>query len=230
MQPFDVSAVLDPLTEVYPAANILLKAVKAGDRNVQSALSGLWLSEGIPFAFKTRPGIYEALRIWLARRLNVQAKQITIIGSGRQGYSLSPDQNVGRPFGQKSDLDMTAVSLSLFERLREAFFRWKQDYTQEIVHPQNKREKKFWDANKHHCPLGLERGFIDPNKIPTRSRYPEALAVLDALWFVHEKLKVTSDAPCVRKVSIRVYQDWDAFIRQMVINLEAVGRLSKGAG
>ncbi len=94
MRPFDVSAVLDPLTEVYPAANVLLEAAKAGDRDVRYALSRLWLSEGISFAFKTKPGIYEALRIWLARRLNVQAKQITVVGSGSQGYSLSPDQNV----------------------------------------------------------------------------------------------------------------------------------------
>ncbi len=128
MRPFDGSAVLDPLTEVYPAANVLLEAAKAGDRDAHYALSGLWLSEGIPFAFKTKPGIYEALRIWLAHRLNIQAKQITVVGSGRQGYSLSPDQNVGRPFVPQSDLDMTVISSSLFQRLCDTFCRWEQDY------------------------------------------------------------------------------------------------------
>ena len=230
MRPFDVSKVLDPLIEVYPAANVLLEAVKVGDRDVRYALSRLWLSEGIPFAFKTRPGIYEALRIWLARRLNVQAKQITVVGSGRQGYSLSPDQNVGRPFGPQSDLDMTVVSSSLFERLREAFCRWEQDYSQGIVHPRHENEKALWDANRRNCPLGLERGFIDPHKIPAWFRYPEAQAVIDVLWRVHQKLKVTSDAPRVREVSLRAYRDWDAFVRQMAINLEEVGRISKGSG
>jgi len=46
----------------------------------------------------------------------------------------------------------------------------------------------------------------------------------------HEKLKVTSYAPSVRKVSMRVYRDWDSFVRQMAINLEVVGRMSKGVG
>ncbi len=230
MRPFEVSAVLDPLTEVYPAANVLLEAAKVGDRDVRYALSRLWLSEGIPFAFKTRPGTYEALRIWVARRLNVQAKQITVVGSGRQGYSLSPDQNVGRPFGPHSDLDMTVISSSLFQHLREAFWRWEQDYAQGIAHPRHGHEKALWDDNKQHCPVGLERGFIDPHKIPTWSRYHEAQTVNDALWRVLEKLKVTSNAPSVRKVSLRVYRDWDAFVRQMAINLEAVARRSKGAG
>ena len=229
MQAFNVSAVLDPLIEVYPPAGVLLGAVKAGDRDVRYAISRLWLSEGIPFAFKARPAVYEALRIWLARRLDVQAKEITIIGSGRQGFSLSPDQNVGRPFGPQSDLDLTVISASLFQRLRDAFGRWEQDYTHGIVHPRREREKTLWDENQRICPLTLERGFIDPQKIPTWSRYPEAQAVTDTLWRAHEKLKVTPHAPNVRKVSLRVYRDWDSFVRQMAKNLEAVGRIVKAA-
>ena len=227
MQPFNVSAALDPLTEVYPPANVLLRAVKAGDRDARYAISRLWLSEGIPFAFKARPAVYEALRIWLARYLDIQAKEITIIGSGRQGFSLSPDQNVGRPFGPQSDLDMTVISSSLFQRLRAAFGRWEQDYTHGIVHPRNEREKALWGENQRNNPLALERGFIDPQKIPTWPRYPEAEMVMDALWRVHEKLKVTPHAPDVRKVSLRVYRDWDSFVRQMAINLEVVGRIVK---
>ena len=141
MQPFNVSATLDPLTEVYPSADVLLAAARAGDRDVRYAICRLWLSEGIPFAFKARPAVYEALRIWLARRLDVQAKEVTIVGSGRQGYSLSPDQNAGRPFGQQSDLDMTTISVRLFERLRDAFGRWEKDYKQGIVQPRHERER-----------------------------------------------------------------------------------------
>ena len=227
MQPFNVSAILDPLTEVYPSADVLLAAARAGDRDVRYAICRLWLSEGIPFAFKARPAVYEALRIWLARRLDVQAKEVTIVGSGRQGYSLSPDQNAGRPFGQQSDLDMTTISVRLFERLRDAFGRWEQDYKQGIVQPRHERERALWDENQRNCPGALERGFIDPQKIPTWFRYPEAQAVMDALWRVSEKLKVTSHAPNVRKVSLRVYRDWDSFVRQMAINLEVVGRIIK---
>jgi hypothetical protein len=227
MQPFNVSATLDPLTDVYPSVDVLLAAARAGDRDVRYAICRLWLSEGIPFAFKARPAVYEALRIWLARRLDVQAKEVTIVGSGRQGFSLSPDQNAGRPFGSQSDLDMTTISVRLFERLRDAFGRWEQDYKQGIVQPRHEREKALWGENLRNCPGALERGFIDPQKIPTWSRYPEAQAIMDALWRVSEKLKVTPYAPNVRKVSMRVYRDWDSFVRQMAINLEVVGQLIK---
>lgn len=141
MQPFNVSAVLDPLTETYPPADVLLEAAKTGDRDVRYAMSRLWLSEGIPFAFKIRPGVYEALRMWLARRLDVEAKTITIIGSGRQGFSLSPDETLGRPFGSHSDLDFTVLSSSLFRRLEDDFRRWAQDYTQGAVRPRHDQEK-----------------------------------------------------------------------------------------
>ncbi|OFZ98688.1 MAG: hypothetical protein A3H35_08035 [Betaproteobacteria bacterium RIFCSPLOWO2_02_FULL_62_17] len=227
MHPFDISAVLDPLTEIYPSADVLLRAAKTGDRDVRYAISRLWLSEGIPFAFMTRPSIYEALRIWLARRLDVQAKEITIIGSGRQGYSLSPDKNVGQAFGPHSDLDVTVVSSRMYQSLADAFWRWEHDYTQRVVQPRHVHERSLWDENRRNCPFALERGFFDPHKIPAWPRYPEAQTVLDALWRVHEKLKVTPQAPNVRKVSLRVYRDWDSFVRQMAINLEAVGRITK---
>jgi hypothetical protein len=225
MQPFNVSAVLDPLTDVYPPVDVLLAAVKASDRDVRYAISGLWLSEGIPFAFKARPALYEALRIWLARRLDVQAKEITIIGSGRQGFSLSPDKNVGQPFRPQSDLDMTVVSSRLFQSLRDTFRRWQQDYTHGVVSPRSEKEKSFWDDNQHNCPGALLRGFIDPHKIPTWSSYPESKQIMNALWLVHEKLKVTPHVPTIRKVSLRVYRDWDSFVQQMAINLEAVSHI-----
>jgi hypothetical protein len=45
--------------------------------------------------------------------------------------------------------------------------------------------------------------------------------IAQALYEAHEKLKATPDAPAVRKLSVRVYRDWDCFIRQIAINLEA---------
>jgi hypothetical protein len=69
--------------------------------------------------------------------------------------------------------------------------------------------------------LQLERGFIDPHKIPNRDRYPEVRAIAQALYEAHEKLRATPGAPDVRKLSVRIYRNWDCFIRQLVINLQA---------
>jgi hypothetical protein len=44
------------------------------------------------------------------------------------------------------------------------------------------------------------------------------------MWEVAEKLKLTPDAPTVRKVSVRVYRDWDSFVLQMALNLNHVAQ------
>jgi hypothetical protein len=222
MRAFDVSPAIEPLREVYPSADAIITAVRGGDRDARYAIARLWLSEGIPYSFKALPGLYESLRRWLALRLEVQAKEITIIGSGRQGFCLSPGKDLGRPFGDHSDLDLTIVSPRLFRILAAAFERWNKEYMAGAVSPRNDKERKRWDQNTESVPSGLIRGFIDPHKIPTWNRYPEAQMIAQAKYVAHEKLKVTPAAPAVRELSIRVYRDWDSFIRQMAINLESV--------
>ena len=221
MRPFEVSPALEPLLEVYPRAEVILEAARGGDRDARYAISRLWLSEGIPYSFKERPGIYEALRRWLARRLDVHAKEITLVGSGRQGFCLSPGKDLGRPFGDHSDLDLTAICQSLFQQLEASFARWEADYTGGSMTPQNERERQCWEDNRKSVPTNLKLGFVDPYKIPNRKRYPEAQRIAQALYEAHEKLKATADAPRVRNLSMRVYRDWACFIRQMAINLEA---------
>lgn len=221
MRPFEVSPALEPLREVYPSVAVILEAARRSDRDARYAMARLWLSEGIPYSFKARPSVYEALRRWLARRLDVQAKEITLVGSGRQGFCLSPGTDLGRPFGDHSDLDLTAIRESLFQRLEASFARWEADYAGGRVTPRHERERQLWEANRKSMPSGLARGFVDPHKIPTWNRYPEAQTIAQALYEAHEKLKATPNAPAVRKLSIRVYRDWDCFIRQMAINLEA---------
>jgi len=220
MRPFDVSPVLEPLREMYLSANSILDAAKQGDKDARYAIARLWLSEGIPYSFRTRPGLYESLRRWLALRLNVQAKEVTLVGSGRQGFCLNPGPNLRQPFGKHSDLDLSVVSNYLFQQLETAYMRWEADYASGIVAPRHKREYTFWEANKKCVRPGLSRGFIDPHKIPTWKRYHEAQVVAQAMYEAHEKLKLSKYAPTVRKLSVRVYRDWDSFVRQIAINLE----------
>jgi len=222
MKAFNISPAIKPLLETYPPADALIRAIREGDRDVRYAIARLWLSEGIPYAFRTLPGLYESLRRWLARELDVSAKEITLIGSGRQGYCLSPGKDTGRPFGNHSDLDLTIISERHFRKLETAFERWNIDYAAGTVSPRNDIERKYWDDNKKSVPIGLKRGFIDPKKIPTWNRYPEAQMIAQVKYFAHEKLKITPEAPAVRELSIRIYRDWDSFIRQMAINLESV--------
>lgn len=226
MKPFEVLPALEPLREIYPSVSAILTAARGGDKHSRYAIARLWLSEGIPYCFKGRPGIYEALRDWLARRLDVHAKEITLVGSGRQGFCLSPGPDLGRPFGDHSDLDFSVIRQSLFERLKDSLVRWNADYASGDAVPRNEREKYFWDANSKCVPSCLARGFIDPHKIPTWNRYPDAVMVAQTLDEAKGKLAATEGAPAVRKLSVRIYRDWHCFILQMSINLEAAARLA----
>jgi len=230
MKPFNIPNALEFFIETYPDAETILKAIKKGDSNTRYALARLWLSEGIPCCFRSQPAIYEAMRLWLSYNLPVHmhAKEITLIGSGRQGFSLSPDEHFGRPFGDYSDLDFSAVSLSLFKHLERAFNRWLNDYLKRAVLPRNDREKEYWQDNARKVPSNLACGFIDPYKIPTFDQYPEAQTTLDAMYKAHIKLSVTAGAPRVRRVSIRIYRDWGSFVRQLSINLKALLRMNPG--
>jgi hypothetical protein len=222
MKPFNIPKALDSLTDTYPPVETVVEAIKSGDIDTYSALARLWLSEGIPYCFRFRPAVYEGMRMWLSQKLQFHAKEITLIGSGRLGYSLSPDENLGRPFGRDSDLDLTAVSSALFAQLEGAFNRWRADYIKGVVSPRNTRERKYWEDNAKKVPSNLACGFIDPHKIPTFNRYPEAQTIVNILYRAHEHLKATADAPTIRRISLRIYRNWESFIRQISINLMAL--------
>lgn len=226
MKPFNIPKALDSLIDTYPPVETIVNAIKAGNRHTYSALARLWLSEGIPYCFRFQPAIYEGMRVWLSQHFQVHAKEITLIGSGRLGYSLCPDENLGRRFGEYSDLDLTAVSSVLFEQLERAFSRWRADYLAGIVSPRNTSERKYWEDNAIRVPSNLEHGFIDSYKIPSFYRYPEAQATASVLHIAREKLKATTGAPLVRRVTLRVYRDWNSFIRQLSINLQSLLRMN----
>ncbi len=219
MKPFEIPNAIKSIIDIYPTAEDIVKAINNGEKDVRYILASLWLSEGIPYCFRSQPAIYEEVRLFLSQRLKICAKEITIIGSGRQGFSLSPGENFGRPFGKYSDLDLNAISSPLFEKLKREFERWKVDYTIGDVAPRNEFEKKYWKDNVERIPHNLIRGFIDPYKIPTFDRYPQTQVIVDLTSIIHKKLKITPGAPMVRGVGLRVYSDWDAFVRQMSVNL-----------
>ena len=67
----------------------MLQAVALGSQE-QAVVARLWVSEGIPFAFRECPALYEVARAWLAEQLGLDSREISLRGSGRLGYSLSP--------------------------------------------------------------------------------------------------------------------------------------------
>jgi len=180
----------------------------------------LWLTEGLPFAFRAAPAVYEDVRGWLGARLDVHAKQITMIGSARLGYSLAPAPRFGRPFSEKSDLDLSIISDELFQRVGSAFESFCADYRARKVVPRTIYERRFWDENIAFGERNIPRGFFDANKVPNLARYEVIQRVNQSMWDLLKRLEATAEAPRVRRASTRIYRDWRAFVDRVSLNLK----------
>ena len=228
-KPFVISPGLARLTATYPSPQDLLEAAAEGQRE-KAILARLWISEGIPFAFKECPGLYEQFRASLAERLEIDAKEISVAGSGRLGYSLAPDKwgDAYRPM--TSDLDWFAVSEGLFERLCEDFERWCTDYDHGEVRPQSRNDQKYWQANRTETPNQIARGFVDSKRVPNREQYGVFLAMNRCLHRLRLKLQKSEEAHGSSKQwTLRCYRNWQAYERQMNINLQQVVKWARSS-
>jgi hypothetical protein len=219
VKPLQVDAQLLGLSSQYPDASAFREAVLRLSPHSREWVVRLWLTEGIPFAFRDRPAVYESVRGWLGERLHVCPKEVTLLGSARIGFSLACPPDYGRTFSSRSDLDLSIVSPSLFDKFSKSFEQWEADYIGQIVQPRHPRERQLWDENIRRIRTNLARDFMDANKIPTRDRYPIAQTVAQTVWVLKEKLEVTEGAPKVRKASIRVYRSWRALVARVSFNL-----------
>lgn len=218
MRPFSISDHCAQLIDQYPSSDMLLSVAQAMNRDERRRFIRLWLTEGIPFAFRNAPMLYETVRSWLASQFETHPKLITIIGSARIGYSLAPYPQYGRPFGDGSDLDFVIISENVFCGLSDTFYKWKAEVDMGSVHPKSETQQKYWEDNLNRLPKNIIKGFVDAYKIPSWFRYPLAQNVANKMWLLKEKLVATPIAPKIRRASVRVYRDWDAFLAQMEIN------------
>lgn len=204
----------------FPNSDELSKALSGATRHGREVVARLWLSEGAPSAFHDCPVIYEDLRGWLSARLGIHAKEITLVGSARIGYSMAPD-SFGKPFGKHSDLDLAIVSSRLFESLVSDFQLFSEDYTAGVVNPKSNYERHMWQSNLEFGRRNIRKGFFDARKIPNFDRYPVTQQINQAMWKLIKKLEATAAAPRVHHASARVYRDWSAFVNRLAVNLSA---------
>ena len=221
-KPFAIGQSLARLTGAYPPPPHVLEAAAEGPRE-KAILARLWISEGIPFAFKECPGLYEELRKSLAERLGLDAKQISVAGSGRLGYSLAPKRWGEAYEPATSDLDLFAVSEGLFQRMREDFERWGEDYARGDVQPRNREERRYWRANQQETPCNMRRGFVGSNRVPNLEPYAAFRAVNGCLADLRIRLHGADEGPKPQdRLTLRCYRDWSAYERQTALTLNAV--------
>lgn len=216
--PFRIASNLSTLTYPFPPPSDLLEVLKSSNRREREAIARLWLSEGVPHAFWECPVLFEEIRSWLADRLPIHPKDITVIGSARIGYSLA-SREFGRPFGKKSDLDLSIISQSLFRSLQQAAQQFAADYQEGIVVPYYPREHTYWPQNIDAFPTYIGKGFLDSHQIPNRDRYAIVKCINGSMAMLTRKLHVTPGAPTMTRASARVYRDWKCFVNQVSRNL-----------
>ena len=218
-RPFEVDSQLRDLLDHYPDADRLKEILSQSSRRGREIFVRLWLTEGIPFAFRKCPAIYEDLRGWLGSRLEIHPKKISLLGSARTGFSMARPPEYGRDFSHYSDLDFAIVSLELFKQFEDTFNEFERDYLSTAISPRHERERVFWGANLEFGKRNLPLGFFDADKIPYFDRYPISQQVGQAMWVVAKKLEVTPETPKVKKASLRVYKNWESLIERVSLNL-----------
>lgn len=162
------------------------------------------LFEGVPFVFRDQPAAYDLLRRHLSRELNVQPLSITIVGSGRLGYSLNPS-HPGQPILETSDIDILIADEKLFDRFWQLMLKWRYPW-----------HMKHWpDAERAWGVRHLENfiaGYSDPHGIRFARlgfrRYRTQLLDFSYRWFSAFKAAGNYPELAGREFKGRLYRSW----------------------
>ena len=177
--------------------------------------------DGEPIVFAHRPMLYSVVRTHLSDRLGVTPDAMTIVGSGKIGYSLSPD-SFGRPFSPTSDVDVVVVDGRLFDQIWAHLLEWR--------YPWHLRKWSNLDRN-----WGIARleeficGHCTPNVIKyTGLEYAKLLRPLRDLsvrWFDAFQSLGQHSLLASRKFNGRLYRTWDHAAQYHAYSLSEVVKL-----
>lgn len=202
---------------LYPDIE-LMKNILSVSKDEQYEIIRQYFTEGVPSAFSKNPVLYEKIRTFLGGKIGVNAKSISITGSARIGYSLSP---IGNKFGRqydekKSDLDFFAVDANLFNNVSadfNLFVQWLNSPTNTNVNMVLLRE------NERVIAKSILNGFIDQDKIPDLINFPTVKSIYSSLRELLRIMGDTKNCPQPKKTSIRIYKDWNSCIKRITLNI-----------
>lgn len=177
------------------------RALLAG--NDETAILNATLhSDAAPYAFEPNPIRWDAFRGSISARLNINAADIRLVGSGRLGFSMKPGNNL-RSFQDTSDLDVVVINPDAFDTL------WALLLQAAYPRPPNSYASGTWMGRTRN---ELYTGWISPARISfdasiqgTRVR---PVLQLRTQWF--NTLQEASQYPPRRHESIqcRLYRTW----------------------
>jgi hypothetical protein len=184
-----------------------------------------YLIEGESFFFKKFYNDNEefSFKKELANSLNVHIRDIAIIGSGKLGYSIKPDENSFYQFksfdfnhthdsdNEKSDLDVAIISSRLFDKQLVSIYEHTDCY----------RDTEFNSKGKR-ASFGryILQGWLNTEHIP--DGYVISNEIIEAQNIFENKYK--------REINYGIYKSWYFFekyhinnIDRLKLNLIAIG-------
>ena len=185
----------------------------------------VWLTEGIPFCFVDRPIVYRRVREHIARGLEIETNDVSMTGSARLGFSLSPYKFLAAFTPGVSDLDLFCVSEAVFARLLAEYDQglaaWKtgaikvsekgrQDILDNIAH--SRRIQGGTASSTATRYRSCHRDLSPNSPAAAMACVREVLAGLDQLPFL-PKFKATAN--------LRVYQSWDQAVDQISLSVQS---------
>lgn len=218
--PFEIdNHSLDFAEKHYPDL-ATLKKINLVSHKERVDIVRIYFTEGIPFAFIKNPILYEKIRVWLAKHLEVNPKSVSITGSARIGYTINPYKVQGTAFTPNSDLDFILVDERFFNNMVNDYFTFVEQLNSKLKQNHNKYEHLINNT------LEIERcisrfGFIDQWKIPDWSGLPTVNLTYNHLRHLIERMNVTNNCPRVSKASIRIYRNWESCVDRLSLNIHS---------
>ncbi len=223
--PKDLLAIQHPYPDIENLA-VFLRNYKEGDNDlVLKEFIRLWFTEGVPWLFRNCPWLYERARTIISKDLSTEFNGIFMIGSGKLRWSLSQNRFLKEyDFCNPSDLDFTIVNDDLFQRMKTDFEEWKKLVEEKKYELKNRHQKNNIDL----LPKNIGKGFIDMYKLPedikelkTRQLFPDLVVKLGKMFQDYLEYNF-SDKKSYMKITFRIYQNWDSFLEQNLINLKSL--------
>ena len=159
---------------------------------------------GDPFVFRDSPESYQALLDDLSSSLAVKPEDMTIVGSAKTGFSLSPSA-FGTPFHDGSDVDIVVVDTQRFDALWFTLLNWDMNVTLSAGYL-----KKWLIRRREDVYFGR---FFTGEPIPQLKGPTRPLKYLRDIanqWFsAFQSVGLRHAALASRRFSGRLYRTWD---------------------
>lgn len=169
----------------------------------------LWVSEGIPFAFRECPHKYQMIRNGGAKDFGIDTRNFGLTGSARCGFSLNPNKNLSNFNSSESDYDVFIVS-------EDWFFRIKEDYNLMFGRGEVQDDRRHSDIQRQ-----FKRGFFSSQLMPFKGKLPSGISsirirITKFYWRFGEIIDRKFEN---KHKTLRVYKDWNSAREQITTNL-----------